>query len=77
MVDQSNSVKRAFVIVDGKITTVTNHRFCPSVLARVYGLIKSFLAKQVQRPEQGQEPSGATGGLSGIASSLKSKCTIC
>lgn len=79
MLDQTGVVKNAFKDMDQKVTTLVGHKYCPSIVGKGYGLLKSFLQKQVQIP--GREDGGAGGGgfgsmvTSGVKSAM-SKCSV-
>lgn len=79
MLDPSGQTKRSFYDLDLQIMTIVNHSYCPAIVAKGYGLLKSFLAKQVQMPTA--ESAGASGlgigaGLQSAMGQAMSKCTI-
>jgi hypothetical protein len=69
MMDQRGTLKAAFAGVDGKISGLLAHRFCPQVLSKGYGLVKTFCANKVKIPEPG-EPAPS------MSSMIPKACTI-
>ena len=73
LLDRSGNVKRAFALVDGKISSLLSHRMCPGILRTAYSYIKQGLAAQINASTNpGSSNSASRGGLS----SLMSKCSI-
>jgi stress-induced-phosphoprotein 1 len=68
MMDQGGTLKAAFSGVNGRITTMLEHRFCPQLLSKGYGMVTTFLANKVKLPEPG-EPAPSM-------SSMIPKCTV-
>jgi hypothetical protein len=54
--------------VDGQISGLLGHRFCPQRLVQGYGYVKTFLANKVKLPAPGEEAPSM--------SSMIPKCTI-
>lgn len=48
MLDQSGKVKSTFSQLDRRISSLVNHKMCPSVISKGYDMLKTLLNKQVQ-----------------------------
>lgn len=64
----TGGVRAAFVWVDGRISSLLAHAYCPSVLAKGYDMVRTFLVNKAKLPEPG-EPAPSM-------SSMIPKCTI-
>mmetsp|Transcript_14183 Transcript_14183/g.22206 ORF Transcript_14183/g.22206 Transcript_14183/m.22206 type:complete len:312 (+) Transcript_14183:1222-2157(+) len=48
-------LQNAFGVADKKITGITQHRFCPALIGKLYGKVKAFLQNQTKLPAPGEQ----------------------
>eukprot|EP01039_Chlorochromonas_danica_P000146 gene147-154_t len=70
MTDSQGHVKAAFQDLDRSLSQLMASQYCPTIVRKVYDMVKGFLAKQVQMPDARANAANAGGG------GLLSKCSI-
>uniref|UniRef100_A0A7S1U794 Uncharacterized protein n=1 Tax=Phaeomonas parva TaxID=124430 RepID=A0A7S1U794_9STRA len=72
LLDQSGGIQKAFRLVDARFLKLTQHQYCPSIVARAYMWVRNALAKAAERPEPGQQPTG----MAATAANMMQRCVI-
>lgn len=80
LMDPTGHIKIAFSNLDGNITQLTAHQYCPSIVRKGYDMVKSFMANQI-KSKQDEARSRAAGGSGagsegGFINNLTKSCTI-
>jgi len=79
LMDKTGGMKSAFLVLDGQISSVTNHRMCPAIVGKGYGFVRSFMINQIESSKTQAEERATGGGGGGFMNTVKSaagKCTI-
>lgn len=78
LMDPTGHIKIAFSNLDGNITQLTAHQYCPSIVRKGYDMVKSFMANQIKSKQDEARNRASGGGASegGFMNNLTKSCTI-
>ena len=55
MLDQKGNVKAAFAQLDGQISALVYHPYCPQIVGKGYQLLKDQMQKRVRIPTREEQ----------------------
>jgi len=75
--DKTGAIRDGFSQLDKQIRFFTDHKYCPAIVSKAYGMLIKVLQGQAQKFKPGGAAAAAGGGgIGGMFSKLTSKCTI-